>query len=104
MELALKSDLGLVEAALDVLISDLLKPRVTSSSRPCKRRASRVSYTVNELSPLLWLAHCVVVLPFPSVSTVVLFATPEAVTLCVNPCVWLTAVVVALCVRPCAFA
>ena len=40
---ARRSDLGLVEAALDVLISD--------SSRPCKRRASRVLYLHTDAGP-----------------------------------------------------
>ena len=49
-------------------------------------------------------SHCsgwrtVVVLFFPSVSTVVLFATLEAGTLCMKLCVWLTTVVGALFVR-----
>ena len=51
---ARKSDLRLVEVALDVLISDLLKPRLTSSSRPCKRRASRVLYLHTAACPRWW--------------------------------------------------
>ena len=85
-ELAWKSDIGLVEAVLDVLIQDLLKPSSTSSSRPCQHSLVRwlvghridvglghvsggcippktpcggVSHTVTELTSLLWLSHCV---------------------------------------------
>ena len=86
LELAWKSDLGLVEPVLDVLIPDLLRPSLTSPSRPCQHSLVRglvvhiinmgfghvssmcippqasggcVSKTVTELISLLWLSQCV---------------------------------------------
>ena len=86
VEPARKSDLRLVEAALDVLFPDFLKPSLTSSSRACQYSLVRwlvghlidvgfghmpsicfppqapgggVPRTVTELFSLLWSFHCV---------------------------------------------
>ena len=111
LEQVRKSDLGLVEAALDVPITDVLKPSLTSPSRPCRHSLVRwlvghlidvglvhvssifflrepgggVSHTVTELFSLLWLSHCVDVSLLPSAVAIGVFVTLEADTSCTKP-------------------